>query len=116
MSQEIKLDLGHVKVHRHVIEDIIAKSLEGIKGVHLLPPSLFHKMLGLFSDPSRPGINIRVDENQDIILDIMVHVSHGTSIPDVGRLIQDIVKQDIKKTLDVTVKDINVDIEALKGG
>jgi uncharacterized alkaline shock family protein YloU len=113
MGNDIKLDLGSVKIHKHVIEGLVAKTLEGVSGVQLIQPKWLDRLSSIFSSPSRPGINVRVDENQEIVLDLSVNVAYGSNIPATARLIQDVVKQDIKKALDLGIKDVNVDIEAV---
>jgi len=99
-----------------VIEDLIVQSLESIDGVSLIGPKWSDKLLSLFQSNARPGIGVRVDEEQELILDIAVNVAYGIHIPDIGVKIQDIVKQDVKKVLDIAVKDVNVNIEALQRG
>jgi len=116
MVKEIKLDLGNVTVHKHVIEDIVVKAMESVQGASLIEPKFSDKIKALFFGPSRPGVAIRVDADQELILDIAVNVAHGSHIPQIGRQIQEVIKHDIKKVLDIGIKDVNVDIEALKGG
>ena len=116
MSAEIKLDLGSVKVHKHVLEEIIANSISEIPGVRLVGSKFADTLRAIFNGPSHAGVRIRIDESHEILLDLTVNVTHGARIPDVGRQIQDIVKQDIKKALDIGVKDINVDIKGIERG
>jgi uncharacterized alkaline shock family protein YloU len=116
MVKEIKLDLGNVTVHKHVIEDIVAKSMESITGASLVEPKFSDRIKSFLFGPSRPGISIRVDNDQELVLDVAVTVAHGSHIPFIGRQIQEVIKQDIQKALDIGIKDVNVDIEALKRG
>jgi uncharacterized alkaline shock family protein YloU len=116
MSAEIKLDLGSVKVHKHVLEEIVAKSINDLNGVALIKPKVSDRLIAIIKGPARPGIKISVDENHEMTLHLSVNIQYGLNIPDVGRQIQDIVKQDIKKTLDISVKDVHVDIEGIERG
>jgi uncharacterized alkaline shock family protein YloU len=116
MVKEIKLDLGSVKIHKHVIEDIVAKSLESIHGASLIEPKLSDKIKAMIFGPTQPGIVIRVDSEQELVIDVAINVAHGSNIPQIGRQVQDIIKYDIKKSLDIGIKDVNVDIEALQRG
>ena len=114
--EDIKLDLGHVKISRNVVEQLIAKSLKDITGVHLIKPTLSDKIKEALGYVKQPGIGIKVDDEQELSLEVAVNIDYGINIPDVARKIQDIVKQDVKKALDITVKDINVEIEGIERG
>ena len=116
MNSDIQLDLGTVKVHKHVLEDIIANTVKEISGVNLVKLNVTNKIFGLLGSKSHPGIRINIDENRDIQLELKVDVRYGENIPELGRQIQDIVKQDIKKTLDIEVKDVDIDIQGIERG
>jgi len=114
--EDIKLDLGHVKISRQVLEQLIAKSLKDITGVHLIKPTLSDRIKEALGYTKQPGISIKVDDEQELSLEVAVNIDYGINIPEVARKIQDVVKQDVKKALDITVKDINVEIEGIERG
>jgi len=116
MSADTRLDLGSVKIHKHVLDEIIAKTVHGINGVRLVQPNLSDKLKDLISGPSHPGIKIQMDEQEGIKINLAINIQYGMKIPDTARQIQDIVKQDIKKILEINVADVNIDIRGIEAG
>lgn len=116
MNEEIKLDLGNVKVHKNVLEGIIAKTIEGMEGVSLIEPTLSDRIKVVLRGPFKPGVKIIVDENNDINIGVSVNIHFGTNIQEMASKLQELIKNDIKKSLDINIKDINIDIEGIERG
>ena len=116
MTSNKRLDLGSVKVHEYVLAEIISATLSDISGVSLIQPSFSEKLLRLIGRKIFPGVHINVDQNQEINLELKIVVHYGINIPDVARKIQDIVKQDINKALDINVHNIDINIHGIERG
>ncbi|MCA9405758.1 MAG: Asp23/Gls24 family envelope stress response protein [Candidatus Omnitrophica bacterium] len=115
MSEE-KLDLGAVQVHKKVIEEVVATAISEIDGVSLPKADFSTKVMKLFGQKSFPGINVKVDEKGQASLEVKVYVRYGMNIPNTGVKIQDALKQAIEKTVDIQLKDIDVNVQGVERG
>jgi uncharacterized alkaline shock family protein YloU len=116
MKQFNKLDLGSVQVHKKVLAEIISSAIDEIDGVSLIHKHIGRKLFELFGQKQFPGIDIKVDENQDVSLEVQVIVRYGMNIPDIARHVQDTIKLAIEKTVNINMKVINVNIQGIERG
>lgn len=114
MKKEQRIDLGSVQVHKKVFAEIIASALDHVDGVHLIEENIGNKLAGMFGQKEFPGVEVNVDENQEVTLEISILVRYGLNIPDAARQVQRAVKDAVDKTLDVTLKDINVNVQGIE--
>ena len=63
-----------------------------------------------------PGIDIKVDDNQEVTLDLRVVINYGMNIPDAARQVQATIKSAVDKTLNINLKDINVNVQGIERG
>jgi len=116
MKQPYEIDLGVVHIHKNVVADIVASTLADVDGVSLLPKNFMQSCGELFGQKVVPGVTVSVDENNDVSVDMQVFVRYGMNIPDIGRHIQDVVRSIIQKTVDISLKEINVNIQGIERG
>ena len=109
-----KIDLGSVHVHKKVIIEIIHRTLAEIKGIHLAEVPFWKKIFSFLNKEDAPGIMIMVNEESSISLSIRILVQYGVSIVQIAHKIQDLVRADIEKSLEVNIKDINVDVQGIE--
>lgn len=114
MRNDVKIDLGSVQVDKKVFAEIIASAMNDVDGVHLIDKNLGNKFFEMFGQKDFPGIEIKVDENHEVTLGLKVTVLYGMNIPDAARQIQDTVRTAIDKTLDINLKDINVNVQGIE--
>src|SRR3989338_2423027 len=111
MTQSDKLDLGAVQGHKKVFAEIIAAAISEVKWASLLDKNIGNRLFELLGKKEFPGINVKVDDQQNVTLELQVLVQYGMNIPDVARQIQEAVKSAVDKALDVNLKDINVNVQ-----
>ncbi len=116
MKQPYEIDLGVVHIHKNVVAEIVASVLTDIDGVNLLPKNFAQSCGELFGQKTVPGVTVSVDENNDVSVDIQVLVRYGMNIPDIGRHIQDVVRSVVQKTADISLKEVNVNIQGIERG
>jgi uncharacterized alkaline shock family protein YloU len=81
----------------------------------LIEPDLSDRLKAVFTGPSHPGIRIQAQPD-GVKVHLNINVRYGMKIQDVARQVQEIVKQDIKKILEINVTDIDIDIRGLEKG
>jgi len=116
MKLDNKIDLGSVQVHKKVLAEIVFSAISEIDGVSLIQKDFGRKLLEILGQKDFPGIEIRVDESHNVSLELKVLVRYGLNIPDVARRIQDGVRSAIDKTVDINLKNINVNIQGIERG
>jgi len=116
VKKEEKIDLGSVQVHKKVFAEIISSAIDEIDGVSLIQKNLGNKVFEMFGQKDFPGVEIAVDENHEVTLELQVIVHYGMNIPDAARQVQATIKSAIDKTLDVNLKDINVNVQGIERG
>jgi uncharacterized alkaline shock family protein YloU len=116
MKQPYQIDLGTVHIHKNVIADIVAAAIADIDGVSLVPRSFGESVLDLLGQAVPSGITVYIDENSDVSIEIKVLVRYGMNIPDIGRHIQDVVRSMVQKTVDIGLREINVNIQGIERG
>ena len=116
MIDEEKLDLGSIQVHKKVLADITALTVSKVDGASLVSPDLVSRFFELIGQQRYPGITVTMDKNHQITIEVKVFVRYGMNISDVARQIQDSVRAAIERTVDVNLKDINVNIEGIERG
>lgn len=116
MKKDVKIDLGSVQIDKRVFAEIISSALDEVDGVSLVQKNFSNKLFEMFGQSDFPGVDIKVDENQEVILELRVVVNYGMNIPDAARQVQAAVKAAVDKTLDVNLKDINVNVQGIERG
>jgi uncharacterized alkaline shock family protein YloU len=116
MTQASKAQLGSVQIEKKVIAEIIASAVSQIEGVSLRRRNLAERLMEALGQKKYPGINIKVGGNDEVSLELKVFVCYGMNIPSVAQEVQNCVKSTVEKTIDLTLKDININIYGIERG
>ncbi len=109
------LDKESVVIHKKVLAEIAYIAVKDIKGVYLVKDGFVSKLLRFFDKSTFDGITVRVNNN-DVCLDVKVYIQYGLNIPLIAREIQDFVKKAFNKTVEVELKNINVNVAGVQRG
>ena len=115
MKQPYSIDLG-VHIYKNAVADIVASTVADVDGASLISKTFAENCSEFFGKKVVPGIAVNIDESGDISVDIQVVVRYGINIPDIGRHIQDVVRSVVQKTVDISLKEINVNIQGIERG
>lgn len=118
MRQDQKTTLGSIHINDRALEDIILNAIHSMGGVKIYPGNLTEQFYSLFSPKRYNGINIKVNEREEISIEVNVIVRYGIKIPEIGLSIQKAIKAAIDESLELNVhiKDINVNILGVERG
>lgn len=116
MKNFSEVHIGSVHVHKKVLADIIAAALEGVEGVSLMPKGFFDSVAELAGYSGYPGVEIHIDDNNDVTIGLKVHVRYSMNISDIARQIQDVIRSALDKMVDIHVKDVNISIQGIERG
>lgn len=115
MRNSQQISVGSVHVHKMVLADIVSTVISGIDGVELYSGGFGESLLELFGQRV-PGVEVTIDENNDVSLNVKVRVRYGMNIPDVARHIQEEVRVSLERTVDINLKDVNVSVQRIERG
>ena len=111
---EAKTDIGTVRIHKKVIASIAslaATEVEGVKRIGGNFKSSFYELLG---KRFKSGIKVEIDRNNEVKLDIPLVIKYGYNLPQVASQIQENVLSALEKMTNLTVRDININIQSIE--
>ncbi len=111
-----KVDLGSIKIHKQVLADLIYSSVLTVPGVSLVGKSWEAQAYDLLGVKKYPGIAITIEKDSQVTIEVKVKVRFGLNIHDAARQIQEAIRTAIDKTVDIDLKDINVNIQGIERG
>ncbi|MCA9407914.1 MAG: Asp23/Gls24 family envelope stress response protein [Candidatus Omnitrophica bacterium] len=116
MSEISNSEVGSVHIHKKVIAEVIHKAVDETRGVTLAPKTVSQRIGDLFGQESFPGIIIKTEASGEISLEIRILVRFGLHIPDIAHELQEKIKSVINKTVDVNIKNIDINVQGLERG
>ena len=114
MANENTVDLGSVQMHKKVIGDIAAACLKEIPGVHLAEFGFLGSLCDLFGFKNYPGVTVSIDKDGQMTVQMRVIVEYGLNIPTIASRIQDEVRTSVDRSVDIELKEINVNIQSVQ--
>ncbi len=108
------VDLGAVQIHKKVIGDIAAAAIKGIRGVDLARFGLIGSIFDVIGLKNYPGVSVAVDNDGQVSLEIRIIVEYGLNISMTASQVQDTVRAAVAQAVDIDLKAINVNIQAVE--
>ena len=114
MRQDNTVDLGVVQIHKKVNGDIAAASIKDVSGVQLATFGIISSFAQAFGYKNYPSVIVTVDKDHQISVEIRVIIYYGMNIPVVARQIQDVIQRAVEEAVDINLKEINVNVQAIE--
>ena len=114
MRQDNTVDLGVVQIHKKVIGDIAAAAIKEVAGVQLATFGVVGSIAEAFGYKNYPAVTVVVDKDQQVSLEIRVIIEYGMNIPLVARQIQDVIQHAVEEAVDINLREINVNVQAIE--
>lgn len=116
MNNENKVDLGFVQIHKKVIGDIAVSALQEVEGVKLATFGIISKMCEWVGCKNFPSVHVTIDPDNQVSVEIKVAVDYGLNVPEVAKQVQDVVRLAVERSVDINLKEVNVNIQAIERG
>ena len=116
MIDSSRVDFGSVQIHKRAIADITFSALNEIEGVSLVPNDVISKVRNYFGDKHYSGIIVSIDKNSQVAIEVKVRVRYGIAVQDVARQVQEAVRTAVERTVDITLRDVNVNVHGIERG
>ena len=114
MKKVGNVDFGSVQIHKRAIADIVSSAISDIDGVKLIPKDMRYMLLEFLGKTDYPGIVVKVDPHNQVSIEIKVLARYGLNLQDLARHIQSMVRSAIEKTVDIDLKDVNINIQGIE--
>jgi uncharacterized alkaline shock family protein YloU len=108
------MDMVSFKIHPKAIAQIVVAALGEVEGVGLAPQSVLGALGEIFGSTKYSNVVVIRDKDNQFTLEVKVCVRFGLNIPDVARQAQDVIREAIEKTVDIDVKDININVQGIE--
>jgi uncharacterized alkaline shock family protein YloU len=113
---ESRNDLGVVKIHKNVISSISSIAATEIEGVKRVGKDLKTGLLELVGQKSFSAIKVDISKNEEVKVEIPLIIKYGYNIPDIANRVQENVRQALEKMSNLSIKDINVNVQGIERG
>ncbi len=109
-----RVDLGSVRIHKKVLADIAHSVIANMEGARMDPGNFVSNLGELFGFRPYSGVGVDIDQNGQVTIDVDVLITPGVNIPLMARQIQDSVRAMVESTIDIDLKDVNVNIQGVE--
>lgn len=116
MKEESITDLGAIRIHNKVVSSIASIATQEVEGVAKISSSLKSSILDLLGKKYHKGIKVEIDKNNELKIDVPVIVKYGFNLPEIANKIQDSIRKAIEKMTDLSIKEININIQGIERG
>ncbi|NLT42725.1 MAG: Asp23/Gls24 family envelope stress response protein [Anaerolineae bacterium] len=103
-----------IVVHPRVVATIAALTALSVPGVARMDESGLERVLRCVRGRRAPGVELHLDGNS-VAIDLRLVVSAGFSLLEVSRRVQAAVSRAITEMTDMQVRQVNVQIEGVRG-
>jgi len=115
-SEESRTDLGAIRIHRNVIASIAYLAILEIEGIARVGGNLKSSVSELFGKKSLSPIKVEISKSEEVKVEIPVIVKYGFNIPEVANKAQESVRNALEKMTNLSIKDININVQRIERG
>lgn len=113
---ESRNDLGTVKIHKNVIASIASIASIEIEGVKRVGGNLKSGFMELIGNKNLTAIRIEINKDDEVKIDIPLIVKFGFNIPEIAGKVQENVRNNLEKMTNLSIKDININVQSIERG
>jgi len=115
-NEESRTDLGTVRIHKNVIASISSLAVTEIDGIVRVGGDLKSGLLEIVGRKSHLSIKVEISKNEEVKVDIPVVIKYGYNIPEVASRAQESVRNALEKMTNLSIKDININVQRIERG
>ena len=113
-KEESRTDLGAIRIHKDVIASIASLASQEVEGVKRIGSDFKASIYELLGRKGQRGIKVEIDRNDEVKLNIPLVVKYGYNITEIARRVQDNIQQSLEKMTNLTIKEINVNVQKIE--
>jgi uncharacterized alkaline shock family protein YloU len=115
-NEESRTDLGVVRIHKNVISSIAAVASAEVEGVKRIGGNLRSGVLEIIGKKPYSAINVEFDKAGEAKVEIPLIIKYDYNIPNVADSVQESVRNALEKMTNLTIKEININIQGIERG
>ena len=115
-GEESRTDLGAIRIHKNVIASIASLAILEIEGVKRLGGDLKSGILEIVGKKSLSPIKVEISKNEEVKVEIPMVIKYGFNIPEVANRAQESVRNALEKMTNLSIKDININVQRIERG
>ena len=113
-NEESRTDLGAVRIHKDVIASITSLASLEVEGVKKIGGDFKASIYELLGKKEQRGIGVEIDRNNEVKLNVPLIVKYGYNITEIARSVQESIQQSLEKMTNLTIKEINVNVQRIE--
>jgi uncharacterized alkaline shock family protein YloU len=113
---ESRNEFGVLRIHKNVISSIASIAATEIEGVKRVGKDLKGGLCASLLRKFVAAINVDISKNDEVRVDIPLIIKYGYNIPDVANRVQDSVRLALEKMSNLSIKEINVNVQGIERG
>lgn len=115
-KDESRTDLGSIRIYKNVISSIAAIAALEINGVKKVGGDFKTSILELLWKKPAYAVNVEFDKTGDAKIDIPIVIKYDFNIPETANKVQENVRNALEKMTSLSIKDININVQAIERG
>lgn len=116
-KKDSAFDNGIIKIHRNALASIAVSAATEIEGVKGIGSNLKNIFLNVFGKKHLSlAVKVEFDKNGEIKINLPLIIRYGHNIPQVAEKVQENVRVALEKMTNLTIKDININIQGVERG
>ena len=113
-NEESGTDLGAIRIHKDVIASVASIASLEIEGVKKIGGDLKTSIYKLLGKKERRGIGVEIDRNDEVKLNVPLVVKYGYNVTEIARSVQEGIQQSLEKMTNLSIKEINVNVQRIE--
>jgi uncharacterized alkaline shock family protein YloU len=115
-SDESRTDLGTIRIHKKVIASISSLAATEIEGVKRVGGDFKSGLLELIGKKALTAINVEINKNDEVMIAIPLVIKYGYNIPEIANRVQENVRNNLEKMTNLSIKDIDINVQGIERG
>ena len=115
-GEESRTDLGTIRIHKNVVASIASLAAGEIEGVKRVGGDFRSGLIELLGKKFLYAVNVEINKNEEVKVRIPLVIKYGHNIPEVANKVQENVRNNLERMTNLSIKDINVNIQGIERG
>jgi len=113
---ESRNELGVLRIHKNVISSIASIAATEIEGVKRVGRGLKSGLWELWEKKFFSPIKVEINKNEEVKVQIPLIIKYGYNIPEIANRVQENVRLALEKMSNLSIKEINVNVQGIERG
>jgi len=113
---ESRNELGVLRIHKNVILSISSIAATEIEGVKRVGWDLKSGLLEFLGNKFFSAIKVEITKNEEVKVQISLIIKYGYNIPEIANRVQENVRLALEKMSNLSIKEINVNVQGIERG